>query len=161
MTGVRPFAHFLRDSNRMQIQRATIIRIPLLARALSTQRKRAQVTLLYNPKCSKSRQAQKLLANLGLPVKLRPYLEDPLSRPELEDLSKRLRLKPIEFARAGEAAFKSSGLTSASSDAEVLDAIAAHPVLLQRPIALWGNTASICRPPSKIMALFAEEEDDN
>ncbi len=109
--------------------------------------------LLHNPRCSKSRSAKALLEEKRTPFALRLYLDEPLSRAELADLAGRLGRPVREWVRRGEAAFKQADLGDAD-DAKLLDALAAHPLLLERPIAVRGPRAVVGRPPEEILKLL-------
>lgn len=113
--------------------------------------------LLHNPRCSKSRAARALLAERGVPFAERRYLDEPLGRAELDDLRARLGLPAAAFARRGEDAWREAGLAGLGDDAPdeaVLDAIAAHPILLERPILVRGPRAVVGRPPQKVLELL-------
>jgi arsenate reductase len=110
--------------------------------------------LLHNPRCSKSRAAQALLEERGVAFRVRLYLEAPLSRAELEELRRALGRPAREWVRRGEAAFAAAGLGDASGDDAVLDAVAAHPELLERPILVCGARAAVGRPPERVLALL-------
>jgi arsenate reductase len=112
------------------------------------------VVLLHNPRCSKSRAAKALLEERGVAFTLRLYLEQPLSRAELADLARRLGRPAREWVRRGEPAFAAAGLDAASEDGALLDAIARHPELLERPILVRGERAVVGRPPERILALL-------
>jgi arsenate reductase len=114
-----------------------------------------EVLLLHNPRCSKSRAARELLVSRGIAFAERRYLDEPLSRAELDDLARRLGLRPRQWARTSEGAWSAAGLGPESSDAEILDAMARHPILIERPIAVRGRRAVVGRPPDRIFALFA------
>jgi arsenate reductase len=116
--------------------------------------KNVPATLLHNPRCSKSRAAKALLEERGVAFTVRLYLEEPLSRAELADLARRLGRPAREWVRRGEPAFAAAGLGPASGDAAVLDAIAAHPELLERPIGVLGERAVLGRPPERILELL-------
>lgn len=109
--------------------------------------------LIHNPRCSKSRKALALLEERGAPFELRLYLDDPLSREELAELRRRLGRPAGEWVRRGEPAFAAAGLGSDSNDAAVLDAIAKHPELLERPILVRGDRAVVGRPPEQVLEL--------
>ena len=110
--------------------------------------------LLHNPRCSKSRQTKALLEDRGVDFEERLYLESPLDRAELEDLAARLG-KPIsEFVRRKEAAFADAGLDAGSDEGALLDAVAAHPILMERPILVRGERARVGRPPEDVLALL-------
>jgi arsenate reductase (glutaredoxin) len=112
------------------------------------------LVLLHNPSCSKSRAAQALLAERGVAFAVRRYLEDPLSRAELAALRERLARPAAEWVRRGEAAYAAAGLDASSGDAEILDAMAAHPILIERPILVRGARAVVGRPPETILTLL-------
>lgn len=113
----------------------------------------APATLLHNPHCSKSRAAKALLEERGIAFDVRLYLEEPLSRAELDELRERLGRPAREWVRAAEPAFAACGLTMESHERALLDAIAAHPELLERPILVAGERATIGRPPERVLAL--------
>ena len=110
--------------------------------------------LIHNPRCSKSRAAKALLEERGARFELRLYLEDPLSRDELTELRHRIGRPAREWVRRGEPAFAAAGLASESDDAALLDAIAQHPELLERPILVRGERAVLGRPPERILELL-------
>lgn len=112
------------------------------------------LVLLYNPRCSKTRTAHALLMERGVAFVERRYLEDPLSRAELTSLRERLGRPAAEWVRRGEAAFAAAGLDAGSSEARILDAIAAHPILLERPILVRGARAVVGRPPENVLELL-------
>jgi len=112
------------------------------------------LVLLHNPRCSKSRAAHALLRERGVAFTPRLYLEDPLDREELTALRERLARPAAEWVRSGEAAYAAAGLDASSSDAAILDAMAAHPILVERPIVIRGDRAVIGRPPEKLLNLF-------
>ena len=110
--------------------------------------------LIHNPRCSKSRQTLELLEERGIDFEVRKYLDEPLTREELGALQKRLARPVAEWVRAGESCYGEAGLGVDSSDDELLDAIAKHPKLLQRPIVVRGDRAEIGRPPEQVLELF-------
>jgi len=115
-----------------------------------------RVLLLHNPRCSKSRAALTLLEESGASVDVRPYLDEPLSADELAELRRLLDRPAIEWTRRGEAAYREEGLAPDSDDAAVLAAMARHPILLERPIAVHGGRAVVGRPPQRIAELLEE-----
>jgi arsenate reductase len=115
-----------------------------------------RATLLHNPRCSKSRAAKALLEERGAAFAVRLYLEQPLSRAELAVLARRLGRPVREWVRRGEPAFAAAGLGPGSDDGALLDALAAHPALLERPILVRGERAVVGRPPERILELLEE-----
>ena len=110
--------------------------------------------LIHNPRCSKSRAAKALLEERGARFELRLYLEDPLSRDELTELRRRLGRPAREWVRRGEPPFSAAGLGPDSDDAAVLDAIAKHPELLERPILVRADRAVVGRPTETVLELL-------
>ena len=111
------------------------------------------LVLLHNPRCSKSRAARALLEERGVAFAVRCYLEESLDRSELDDLRARLDRPPAEWVRKGESAFEEAGLSAASPDDAILDAMASHPILIERPIAVRGRRAVVGRPPENVLDL--------
>lgn len=109
---------------------------------------------LHNPRCSKSRQALALLEQEGADVKVRKYLEDPLTEAELKALVRLLGVRPIEICRKGESLYKELGLGENTKDAEVIRHMAANPILIERPILIRGGKARIGRPPEVVLDII-------
>jgi arsenate reductase len=113
------------------------------------------VTIWHNPRCSKSRQTLDLLRSKGVEPTVREYLKEPPSKAEVEKLIGLVGGDPAELIRDGEAEFKSLKLDKNKlGKAEVAKAIAAHPILLQRPIVVSGSRAAIGRPPEAVLSLL-------
>lgn len=113
------------------------------------------VTIWHNPRCSKSRQTLELLKSNGVEPVVREYLKAPPSKAEVEKLVALVGGDPRELIRDGEAEFKALKLKKADlTKAQIVDAIAAHPVLLQRPIVVTGARAAIARPPEAVLPLL-------
>ncbi len=113
------------------------------------------VTIWHNPRCSKSRQTLELLKSNGVEPTVREYLKAPPSKAEVEKLVALVGGDPRELIRDGEAEFKALKLKKADlTKAQIVDAIAAHPVLLQRPIVVTGARAAIGRPPEAVLPLL-------
>ena len=114
----------------------------------------ADLTVWYNPHCSKCRTAQGLLAERGVDADYVRYLEEAPSRPELERVLALLGTDdPRAITRTGEPLYAELGLAGADRST-LLDALAAHPVLIERPIAIRGGRAVVARPPERILELL-------
>jgi arsenate reductase len=98
------------------------------------------IEVLTNPRCSKCRQAIAFLESRGEVLRLRNYLEDPLSLEELRVLARRLGLPAREWMRQ----------VVGSDQEEQLASIAANPELLQRPILVKGEQAMVARTPEAL-----------
>ena len=113
------------------------------------------VTIWHNPRCSKSRQTLDLLKSKGVEPTVREYLKEPPSKAEVEKLIALVGGDPRELIRDGEDEFKALKLKMADlTKADIATAIAAHPVLLQRPIVVKGAHAAIGRPPEAVLPLL-------
>lgn len=112
-------------------------------------------TLYHNPRCSKSRQALQLLQENNIEPEIRLYLENPPSRDELVALLAKLDITPRELLRKGEQDYKDNNLKETSlSDDVLIDAMVAHPKLIERPIAIVADKAVIGRPPENVLDLI-------
>lgn len=113
------------------------------------------ITLYHNPRCSTSRNALALLRERGIEPEIIEYLKTPLSRDELAALVAKSGLAVRDFLRSKEALYRELDLDNpARSDAELLDALAAHPILLNRPVASSENAVRIGRPAERVLELL-------
>jgi len=111
----------------------------------------SDLRIYHNPRCSNSRAACALLAEQGLEPVVVDYLKDPPSLETLRELVGMLGVAPLAIVRQGEAVFKEHYAGRTLTDSEWLEALAAHPVLLQRPIVVKGDRAIVARPPEKLL----------
>jgi arsenate reductase len=108
----------------------------------------------HNPRCSKSRAGLALLQDHGADLRVRRYLDDPPSAAELTAARAALGNPPLaEMMRRGETLFGALGLATAD-DATLIAAMAAHPILIERPLAMRGARAVIGRPPERLLDLL-------
>jgi arsenate reductase len=115
----------------------------------------ATITIWHNPRCSKSRETLALLRSRGIEPAVREYLQQPPSTAEVETLVGLLGGDAQELIRDGEPAFKALGRKKTDlSTADIAQAIAAAPILLQRPIVVAGKRAAIGRPPEAVLPLL-------
>ena len=116
------------------------------------------VTIYHNPRCSKSRQTLQLITDSGIAYKLVLYLEDSLNAATIVDLAGKLDLSVAELLRRGESEFKEAAdLPDLADDARLADWVAAHPIVLERPIVVNDESgkAIIGRPPENVSALLS------
>ena len=106
-----------------------------------------KATIWHNPRCSKSRQALAILQEAGVEVEVIEYLKNPPSRDELKALYAAAGITPREGLRAGEESAKA--LKDASDDS-ILDAMAADPILIERPLVETPKGVVLARPPEKV-----------
>lgn len=113
------------------------------------------LTIWHNPRCGKSRQTLELLRSKGVEPAIREYLKDPPSKAEVEKLIGLVGGDPHDLIRDGEPEFKALGQRKGDlGKADIAEAIAAHPILLQRPIVVAGSRAAIGRPPEAVLPLL-------
>lgn len=110
--------------------------------------------LLHNPRCSKSRQALAILEERGCDFQTRLYLEEPLSKSELQEILGFLGMEPSALVRKGEQAYKDGNLKLCTEE-EILDAMLTEPKLIERPILVVGGKAVVGRPPENVLELIA------
>lgn len=111
-------------------------------------------TIWHNPKCSKSREALALLEEKGEPIAVVKYLETTPSRDEIAALLKKLGVSARELMRTKEDIYKELGLAKVTDEAKLIDAMAEHPKLIERPILIDGEKAIIGRPVEKTIAFL-------
>ncbi len=113
------------------------------------------ITIWHNPRCGKSRQTLELLRKKGVEPAVREYLKAPPGKAEVEKLIDLVGGDPTALIRDGEAEFKALKKKKADlSKADIAKAIAAHPILLQRPIVVAGKRTAIGRPPEAVLPLL-------
>jgi len=110
--------------------------------------------IYHNPRCSKSRQTLELLKERGQQVEIIEYLNDVPTKSELTGVIKMLGIAPVELIRKGEAIYKSEFRGKELSDEEWIDAMIAHPKLIERPIVVNGNKAALGRPPERVLEII-------
>lgn len=110
--------------------------------------------LLHNPKCSKSRQALKLLEEKKENFEIFMYLEEQLDKDFLKEIIEKLAMNPRDLLRTGEPAYKENNLKDTNiSDDEIINLMIAHPKLIERPIYIKGTKASVGRPPEDVLKI--------
>ncbi|MGI2324894.1 MULTISPECIES: arsenate reductase (glutaredoxin) [unclassified Methylococcus] len=113
------------------------------------------VTIYHNPRCSKSRETLKLLQQRGIEPVIVEYLKTPPDAASLRELVRLLGISPRQLLRKGEAPYKELGLANPELDDEtLLEAMASHPVLIERPIVVANGKAALGRPPENVLAIL-------
>ena len=108
--------------------------------------------IYHYPRCRKSREGLQYLQEKGIEPQVVKYLENPPSKAELQDMVNKLDVHPIEIVRRREQEYKDLNLKDKNE--ALIQAIANHPRLLQRPIVVKGDTAVLARPADKIEELL-------
>ncbi|MBQ0797941.1 MAG: arsenate reductase (glutaredoxin) [Porticoccaceae bacterium] len=113
------------------------------------------VTIYHNPRCTKSRLTLQLLEERGEKVSVVLYLDTPPNKKTLKELIAKLGISARELLRKGEAVYKDNNLNDSDlSDAKLIDAMVAHPILIERPIVVKGKRAAIGRPPENVLDIL-------
>ncbi|MBN2871266.1 MAG: arsenate reductase (glutaredoxin) [Campylobacterales bacterium] len=105
----------------------------------------------HNPKCSKSREALKLLEEKGVDINVVRYIEETPTRDEIAALLTMLGVSARELMRTKEELYKELALAKETDEKKLIDALAEHPRLIERPILIKGNRAVIGRPVEKVI----------
>jgi arsenate reductase len=114
-----------------------------------------KATIYHNPLCGTSRKTLDILRDSGCDVWIHEYLKTPPTRDELMRLYNRAGITPREGLRAKEPLAGELGLNQPDeTDDEVLDAMVAHPILIERPIVETPNGVRLCRPQDKVREIL-------
>lgn len=113
-------------------------------------------TVIYhNPRCGTSRTTLELIRNAGVEPQIIEYLTSPPTRDELRDLIKRAGLTPRHIIRTKESLYRELKLDDpAVSDDQLIDAMVAHPILIERPLVATAKGVRLCRPPEAVIDLL-------
>lgn len=115
----------------------------------------SNVTIWHNPRCSKSRQTLQLLRDRGVEPTIIEYLKTPPSEAELTHALAELGMTPRDLIRKKEAAYGELELADeARTEAELVAAMASHPVLIERPVVFVDGRAALGRPPENVIGLL-------
>ncbi|HYF54796.1 MAG TPA: arsenate reductase (glutaredoxin) [Salinarimonas sp.] len=113
------------------------------------------VIIYHNPACGTSRNALGLIRNTGVEPHVVEYLKTPPSRAMLRELAARMGLPLRALLREKGTPYAELGLGDpALGDDAILDAVAAHPVLINRPIVVTPNGVRLCRPSEEVIDLL-------
>jgi arsenate reductase len=114
-----------------------------------------KATIHHNPMCGTSRKTLEILRESGADVTVNEYLKSPPSRDELKRLYVRAGITPREGLRAKEPLAEELGLTGDDvSDDRILDAMVAHPILINRPLVETEKGVVLARPQDKVRDLL-------
>lgn len=112
------------------------------------------ITYWHNPRCSKSRAGLALLEERGAAHEVRLYLQDAPGVEEIRAVQAALGVSAIDMMRKGEKVFKELVLNKDGAEEDLQKAMADHPILIERPIAIKGEKAVIGRPTEAIETLL-------
>jgi arsenate reductase len=113
------------------------------------------VTIYHNPSCGTSRKVLGMLRQSGNEPKVIEYLKTPPSKAEMKNLLKQLGMTPRQLLRRRGTPFEELGLGDpAKTDDQLIDAILAHPILMERPVVVSDKGVRLCRPPEKVLEIL-------
>lgn len=114
-----------------------------------------QITIYHNPKCGTSRNVLAAIREAGHAPEVIEYLKTPPTRETLESLIARAGDGARGLLRAKEPLVKELGLDAAGvTDTQIIDAMVAHPILLNRPIVVTPDAVKLCRPSETVAELL-------
>ena len=114
-----------------------------------------EVVIYHNPKCSKSRQTMALVEERGIKPTVVKYLETPPTATKLKALLSLLGMAPRELMRKNEAPYKELELAKVDlSEDQLVRAMVANPVLIERPIVEANGKAAVGRPPERVLEIL-------
>jgi len=119
----------------------------------------SDITIYHNPECGTSRNTLGLIRNSGAEPEVIRYLENPPSRVELSGLITRMGIGVRDLLRTNTEPYVRLGLDNPDiSDDELLDAMLAYPILINRPIVVTPLGAALCRPSERVLDLLPDPQ---
>lgn len=112
------------------------------------------IKIYHNSRCSKSRSGLAILEKSGKPFEIIKYLDQGISNKELKHIISLLNIKPIALVRKNESIWKELFKNKDLDDDAVIDAMVKYPKLIERPIVINKDKATIGRPPELIIELL-------
>ncbi len=117
------------------------------------------ITIYHNPACGTSRNVLGLIRNSGAEPQVIEYLKTPPSRDELQSLIGRMGIAPRDLLRRKGTPFDELGLDDpALTDDRLVDAMLAHPILINRPIVVTPLGVRLCRPSETVLEILPDPQ---
>jgi arsenate reductase len=118
-------------------------------------RAKSEVVIYHNPACATSRKVLGMIRGAGIEPRVVEYLKTPPSRAELLDLMHRMGIGPRDLLRRRGTPYDELGLDDpARTDEELVDAILAHPILMERPVVVGPGGVRLCRPAERVQEVL-------
>lgn len=115
------------------------------------------ITIYHNPACGTSRNTLELIRNAGFEPQIIEYLKTPPDRATLEGLIARMGIRPRELLREKGTPYAELGLGEDRwSDAQLIDQMLAHPILINRPIVVTPQGVRLCRPADRVLDILPD-----
>lgn len=119
----------------------------------------SSITIYHNPQCGTSRNTLALIRNCGIEPKVIEYLRTPPRREQLIELIEASGLSVRQVLRSKEALCADLGLSDpARSDEELIEAMLAHPILINRPIVVSPLGTRLCRPSELVLDILPQAQ---
>ena len=113
------------------------------------------ITIYHNPACGTSRNTLEMIRQSGEEPEVIEYLKTPPSRERLVELLGAMDIRPRDLLREKGTPYVELGLGDPTlSDDDLLDAMMAHPILINRPIVVTERGAALCRPSEMVLSLL-------
>ncbi|SCC94821.1 arsenate reductase [Thiomonas sp. X19] len=113
--------------------------------------------IYHNPACGTSRNALALIRHVGIEPEIVEYLETPPDRATLLTLLQAMNMEPRQLLRRKGTPYEELGLDDpALSDAALMDAMLAHPILIERPIVVTSLGTRLCRPSETVLDILPQ-----
>jgi arsenate reductase len=117
------------------------------------------IVIYHNPACGTSRNVLAMIRNSGVEPHVVEYLKTPPSRPLLVQLIARAGLRPRDLLRAKEARYAELGLADTTlGDDALIDAMTAHPILMNRPLVVTPLGVRLCRPSEAVIDILPDPQ---
>ncbi len=117
------------------------------------------VTIYHNPKCGTSRNTLAMIRQSGEEPEVIEYLKTPPTRARLEELITAMGISPRALLRRKGTPYDELGLDDESlTDAQLIDAMIAHPILINRPIVVTARGVRLCRPSEVVLEILANPD---
>ena len=115
----------------------------------------AKITVFHNPQCGTSRNVLAHIRAAGIEPEVIEYLKDPPSRERLLDLIRKMGITVRDLLRQKGTPYDELGLGDPSlTDEQLIDAMVAHPILMNRPIVVTPDATRLCRPSETVLELL-------
>ncbi|MDO2947220.1 glutaredoxin-dependent arsenate reductase [Aeromonas simiae] len=119
----------------------------------------SNITIYHNPECGTSRNTLELIRNSGVEPTVIHYLETPPSRDTLVQLIAAMGITPRALLRQNVPPYEALGLAEERfSDDELIDAMLAHPILINRPIVVTPLGTRLCRPSERVLDILPDQQ---
>jgi arsenate reductase len=117
------------------------------------------VTIYHNPQCGTSRNTLALIRNAGIEPEVIEYLKTPPTKEKLRALIAQMAVPVREVIREKEAIYKELGLDDSElADEALIDAMLAHPILINRPIVVTPLATRLCRPSEVVLDILPQPQ---